>query len=70
VPRSIEKLITLYNAVLLANHGALAVGANLDEAMQRMERVEHLAKITLVSALLGGAKTLSEGEITKIMAAG
>lgn len=69
VARSIEKLITVCNALLLANHGVLTVGATLDQAMERMERVEHLAKITLVSALLGGAKALSVNDSAKIKAA-
>jgi L-fuculose-phosphate aldolase len=69
VARSIEKLITIYNALLLANHGVLTVGNDLNEAMVRMERVEHLAKVTLVSTLLGGAKTLSAGDIARINAA-
>jgi len=66
VSRSIEKLITLCNALLLANHGALTTGGGLDEALQRMERVEHLAKITLIARLLGGAKTLGQQDIEKI----
>ena len=69
VAKSIEKLIIMHNALLLANHGVLTVGSTLDEAMERMERVEHLAKVTLVAALLGGAKTLSASDIAKIKAA-
>lgn len=69
VAKSIQKLIAVYNALLLANHGVLTVGSNLDEAVERMERVEHLAKVTLVSALLGGAKSLSASDIARIQAA-
>jgi L-fuculose-phosphate aldolase len=69
VARSIEKLIVVSSALLLANHGVLTVGTTLDQALERMERVEHLAKVTLVSALLGGAKTLSAVDIAKINAA-
>ena len=66
VPRSIEKLIAVCNALLLANHGVLTVGHDLDEALQRMERVEHLAKITLFARLLGGAASLDQSDVDKI----
>ena len=36
-----------HNAVLLANHGALTWGADLWQAFDRMETVEHTAKIFL-----------------------
>lgn len=62
VPRSIAPLVKRHNAILLANHGALAWGRDLREALERMERVEHLAKVALLSRLLGGAKTLSAAQ--------
>ncbi|MCU0606600.1 MAG: class II aldolase/adducin family protein [Candidatus Edwardsbacteria bacterium] len=68
VPRSIEKLVAVCNALLLANHGALAVGAGVAEAMDRMERVEHLAKVTLVARLLGGAAPLGAGDVARMLA--
>ncbi|MDI6740611.1 MAG: class II aldolase/adducin family protein [Candidatus Edwardsbacteria bacterium] len=69
VAKSIEKLIALHDALLLANHGVPAVGSCLEDAMQRMERVEHLAKVSLVAALLGGAAALNAGDIAKLKAA-
>jgi L-fuculose-phosphate aldolase len=66
VPRSIEKLIAVCNALLLANHGVLAAGGDLDEALQRIERVEHLAKVTLFARLLGGAKALTPRDIAHL----
>ena len=39
---------------LMANHGALAVGRDLDEALLRAEYIEDSAKITLLSMQLGG----------------
>jgi L-fuculose-phosphate aldolase len=68
VARSIEKLIAVHDALLLANHGVLTVGNDLDEAMHRMERVEHLAKVALVAALLGGATVLGAADRAKIHA--
>ncbi len=43
-----------FNAFLLKNHGAVALGRDLDEAFLRMELVEHLAKTALIARILGG----------------
>ena len=53
------------NAVLLANHGAVAVGRDLREAMRRALEVERLAKIYIGAELLGGAHALDQAEVTK-----
>lgn len=42
-----------YDALLLANHGVVAVGADLDTALTRMELVEQYARITLITHMLG-----------------
>ncbi|MBI3758694.1 MAG: class II aldolase/adducin family protein, partial [Deltaproteobacteria bacterium] len=47
-----------FDALLLANHGGVAYGDNVDQAFGRLETVEHLARITLVAELVGGAKVL------------
>jgi L-fuculose-phosphate aldolase len=61
--------IPKYNAILLANHGAVAYDQDLGHAFARMETVEHLARITLVAEMLGGAKLLPRTEIAKLFAA-
>jgi L-fuculose-phosphate aldolase len=66
VPRSVAPYVEKGNAVLLANHGVLAYGRDLQEALERMERVEHLAKVAALSQLLGGAKPLAPGELTAL----
>jgi L-fuculose-phosphate aldolase len=55
------------NAVLLANHGAVAVGETLSRAHQRMETLEHLARVTLLARVLGGAQTLSAAEVETLL---
>jgi len=55
-----------HDALLLANHGAITLGASLEQAYQRMEVLEDFAKILLVSILLGGPKSLSNEEVRKI----
>lgn len=41
------------DALLLAHHGALAVGEDVFQAWERMETLEHLARVTLTARLLG-----------------
>jgi L-fuculose-phosphate aldolase len=67
VPRSIAKLIKKHQALLLANHGVLALGQNLDEALQRMERVEHLAKISLLARLLKRPNHLNKNQVRALL---
>ena len=46
------------DACLLASHGVLAWGDDLEQAYLRIEHVEQLARVTLVARQLGGAKEL------------
>ncbi len=56
-----------YNAILLANHGAVTLGSNLNDAYFLMEQVEHYAKITLTANILGTPKTLPCEEVDRLM---
>lgn len=67
VPRSIAPYIKKHNAILLANHGVLTFGQDLTEALHRMERVEHLARIMLAANQLGGARKLNKNQIKKLL---
>lgn len=51
------------NAVLLANHGMLGVGRDLDEAFKICQVVEKSAQIVLLAQMMGGAIELSQGDI-------
>jgi len=55
-----------YDALLLASHGTITLGANLEQAYQRTEHLEDFAKILLVSKLLGGPVNLPTDEIEKL----
>jgi L-fuculose-phosphate aldolase len=66
VPNSIRDLITNHDAILLANHGVVTCGTNLMDAYNKMEKVEHTAKIMWISKALGGAKELSSEELLKL----
>ena len=52
--------------MLLANHGALAIGPDLFTAYHRMETIEHFAKISLVTRMLGREHLLSREEVERL----
>jgi L-fuculose-phosphate aldolase len=56
-----------HNALLMANHGAVAYGADLWQAFDRLETLEHTARITILSRILGGAKDLSTEAVEKLI---
>ena len=68
VAESIAPYLAEHNAVLLANHGALTWGGDLWEAFDRMETVEHTAKIVLNARLLSGAVPLTAAEVGRLKA--
>jgi L-fuculose-phosphate aldolase len=59
--------IPKYNALLLANHGAVTYGDDVWQAYFRMETVEHYARIALVAELLGGPTVLPRQEVQKLL---
>lgn len=66
VAASLTPFVKNSDAILLANHGAVAYGTDLYEAYFKMEKVEHAARITFVAHMLGGAKSLSQAEVAKL----
>ncbi|MFN0150409.1 MAG: class II aldolase/adducin family protein [bacterium] len=54
-------------ALLLKNHGAIATGADLEEAFDRLETIEHFARIVLTARLLGRVESLSPEDVGKLL---
>ncbi len=52
--------------MLLQNHGALTVGADVLTAYYRMETLELFAKISLTAHLLGGEREISRENIERL----
>jgi L-fuculose-phosphate aldolase len=67
--QALEPYVDNYDALLLANHGAVTCGPDLLTAFYRMETIEHSAKITLAAENAGTPKLLSSREVAKLMAA-
>ena len=63
LPEAVRKYVKAHDGMLLANHGALTLGADLFSAYYKMETIEHFAKISLVARLLGGERLLSREEV-------
>ena len=61
-----EPHLASHDALLLANHGAVTVGATLGIAHQRMESLEHTARIVLTARLLGRVHTLSAADVRRL----
>lgn len=67
VPVAIEPYLQEHDVMLLENHGALTVGADLTTAYYRMETLELQAQISLVARLLGGVKDISRENIDRLI---
>lgn len=64
--KSTLKALNHKRAALLANHGAVALGKNMDEAIKVAEIVEKSAKIYLLAKFLGEPQPLGEKEVEKM----
>jgi L-fuculose-phosphate aldolase len=62
-----QPFVQHHNALLMANHGAVAYGADLWQAWDRLETLEHTAKIAILSRMLGGSKNLPADAIEKLI---
>jgi L-fuculose-phosphate aldolase len=64
---AMRPLVKHHNALLMANHGAVAYGADLWQAFDRLETLEHTAKIAILSRVLGGSRNLPADAIEKLI---
>ena len=67
IPDSLMPFIQKHDAFLLRNHGALAVGCDLQRALFLMEEVEFNAKICKYARELGGVNEIPCEELEKLM---
>ncbi|HZQ17355.1 MAG TPA: class II aldolase/adducin family protein [Terriglobales bacterium] len=66
---TLEPLVPQYDAVLMANHGVVTYGGDLQSAYMKMETVEHFARIALTTHILGRQQYLEDEEVDKLVAA-
>ncbi len=60
VARSVCAALGTRDAALIRNHGAIAVGASPDSALETAILVERAARVFVLSSILGGASTLPD----------
>ena len=66
LPEAVRKYVKAHDGMLLANHGALTLGADLFSAYFKMETIEHFARISFVARMLGGERLLSKDEVLRL----
>jgi L-fuculose-phosphate aldolase len=64
----LEPYLDRHDAFLMANHGATTLGATLEQAHQRMESLEHAARIILTARLLGTVNELNAADVEALRA--
>jgi L-fuculose-phosphate aldolase len=69
VGEGLAPFIPEHDAFLLANHGATTVGGTLLVAHQRMESLEHAARILLAARQLGRVAPLAPEQVAALQAA-
>jgi len=62
-----KPFVAHHNALLMANHGAVAYGEDLWQAFDRLETLEHTAKIAILAKTLGGAVDLPQDAVEKLI---
>ena len=63
---AVAEQLKTHDAVLLANHGVVAVGKTPDTALANLELVESFSEITLLARQLGPLKSLTPEQIAQM----
>jgi L-fuculose-phosphate aldolase len=66
VPEAIRGIIQEYDALLLSRHGAMTVGPDVMDAYNKMEKLEHTARVVLAARLQGPLPPLPAAEVEKL----
>jgi len=66
VPEAIRGFIREFDALLLSRHGAMTVGQDVMDAYNKMEKLEHTARVVLAARLQGPVAPLPPGEVEKL----
>ncbi len=65
---AIAGLIQDHDAIILAHHGSLTVGSDLDQAFMRLEILEHTAKTVVLACQIGTPRRLDPDSVEKLLA--
>ena len=64
---AVLEYIVNHDSVILDRHGSVTVGKSLEEAMLKLERIEHTAKIVVLAKALGSVTRLPQPEIERLL---
>jgi L-fuculose-phosphate aldolase len=67
---AIRPLIAGHQAILLRQHGTLTCGVDLEEALQHLERLEHVAEVFWRARVLGHVERLTPEAIRRLRTIG
>jgi len=67
--RALAEYVDHVDVVLLANHGVISWGRDLETAYLRMELVEHQARIATLAQATGGVRPLPDSAFAPLLAA-
>lgn len=63
----VEKHISDTDTLILKRHGSLTVGTDLMSAYNKLEKLEHTAKLAFIANSLGGINLLHEKEVKELL---
>lgn len=70
VPAAIAEPLRRHNAMIMERHGTLTVGCDIYEAFDRLETVEHTARIVYAAMTLGQVQAIPADEVARLKAMG
>jgi L-fuculose-phosphate aldolase len=69
VPASIAPFLPGHDVLLLSRHGALCLGATVEEALGRMETLERVARMAVLARALGRCEPLPPAAVDAVLRA-
>lgn len=67
VPESIIPNLSGTMALILANHGAVALGKSLEDAFYKLLKLEHTASVQIAAQAIGGVKEITEEKLRNLL---
>ena len=67
VPQVVDRYLADNNALLLRNHGLVALGHSLKEAYRRLDMIEHTAQILFYSYQLGDPEKIPKYDLERLI---
>ncbi len=68
VPEVLAEYLKCYDVILLARHGSVTLGPDLDTALVRLDALEHTALIYCQVKMMGGAQPIAASEVDRLFA--